>query len=371
MPPRTRNFTLSHRLGHPRKRHEGRPVTPRDAATLILVRSGPGGPEILMGQRSNRAKFVPGSFVFPGGRLDTHDWQARPATPLAAPVAKMGLRGECRQGAGPRHGGGARDLRGNRPAARGGRRRRRGRRRDLARNARPRQGAGPVAPDLPRPGDHLALQPDPLPRPLLHGGVPAGGRRRSAARANCPTCNGSRSNGPAIWTCSTSPISCSAKSGAGWPSPTSRPSPCSPTASTSRSCATIEGARRRAATRVVFFLDIARFVPYMCFVDARNAPAATGRRPRECPREYPGEYTGSLRSSRFPVRRRTIRRRVWQRPLSGRVPRFRRAIPLGRDAGKIPSRSVFAALPNRVFQRFCGVRALRNKKTSKKQTGQS
>ncbi len=95
MPPRTRNFTLSHRLGHPRKRHEGQPVTPRDAATLILVRHGAGRPEILMGQRSNRAKFVPGSFVFPGGRLDSHDWEALPATPLAAPVARMGLRGNA------------------------------------------------------------------------------------------------------------------------------------------------------------------------------------------------------------------------------------------------------------------------------------
>ena len=95
MPSRTRNFTLSRRLGHPRKRHEGRPVAPRDAATLILVRHGAGGPEILMGRRSKRAKFVPGSFVFPGGRLDSHDWEARSATPLAAPVAKMGLRGSA------------------------------------------------------------------------------------------------------------------------------------------------------------------------------------------------------------------------------------------------------------------------------------
>ena len=95
MPSRTTNFTLSRRLGHPRKRHEGTPVTPRDAATLILVRRGAGGPEILMGQRSNRAKFVPGSFVFPGGRLDSHDWEAQPATRLSAPVAKMGLRGSA------------------------------------------------------------------------------------------------------------------------------------------------------------------------------------------------------------------------------------------------------------------------------------
>lgn len=95
MPTGTRNFTLSRRLGHPRKRHDGRPVAPRDAATLILVRHGAAGPEILMGQRSSRARFVPGSFVFPGGRLDSHDREAKPATPLAAPVARMGLRGNA------------------------------------------------------------------------------------------------------------------------------------------------------------------------------------------------------------------------------------------------------------------------------------
>ena len=95
MPPRTRNFTLSRRLGHPRERHEGRPVAPQDAATLILVRRGPAGPAVLMGRRSRRAKFVPGAFVFPGGRLDGHDRQARPASPLAAPVARMGLRGSA------------------------------------------------------------------------------------------------------------------------------------------------------------------------------------------------------------------------------------------------------------------------------------
>ena len=95
MPSKTRNFTLSRELGHPRERHSGKPVAPRDAATLILVRHRPDGPAILMGQRSHRAKFVPGSFVFPGGRLDSHDWVAEPATPLSAPAAKMGLRGKA------------------------------------------------------------------------------------------------------------------------------------------------------------------------------------------------------------------------------------------------------------------------------------
>ena len=97
MDSKTKNFTLSRRLGHPRERHDGKPVTPQDAATLILVRQNRKGPEILMGQRSRRAKFVPGSYVFPGGRLDDHDWHALPATPLDAPVDKMGARGKAKK----------------------------------------------------------------------------------------------------------------------------------------------------------------------------------------------------------------------------------------------------------------------------------
>lgn len=99
--PRTQTFNLSRELGHPRERHTGKPVTPKDAATLILVRDGRDydgdGPEILMGRRSKKASFVPGSFVFPGGRLDDHDWHAAPATPLDAPVEKMGTRGGRRK----------------------------------------------------------------------------------------------------------------------------------------------------------------------------------------------------------------------------------------------------------------------------------
>lgn len=101
MPPKTKNFDSKRHLGHPRERHQGKPVEPADAASLILVRDGRehggSGPEILMGQRSRKAAFVPGSFVFPGGRLDDHDWHASPATPLGAPVDKMGTRGVARK----------------------------------------------------------------------------------------------------------------------------------------------------------------------------------------------------------------------------------------------------------------------------------
>ncbi len=45
----------------------------RDAATVILWRGGPDGPEVLMGQRGAGAVFMPSKFVFPGGRVDDAD----------------------------------------------------------------------------------------------------------------------------------------------------------------------------------------------------------------------------------------------------------------------------------------------------------
>jgi 8-oxo-dGTP pyrophosphatase MutT (NUDIX family) len=48
---------------------------PRDAATLMLIdRSGP-EPKVLLGRRHHGHKFMPGKFVFPGGRIETLDAQ--------------------------------------------------------------------------------------------------------------------------------------------------------------------------------------------------------------------------------------------------------------------------------------------------------
>jgi len=51
-------------------------VTPRPAATLLLMRDAPQGPEVLITRRSNRASFGPNAFVFPGGTLDDADSSA-------------------------------------------------------------------------------------------------------------------------------------------------------------------------------------------------------------------------------------------------------------------------------------------------------
>ena len=59
-----------------------RAVRPRDAASLIIVRPGADGPEVLMGMRGARHRFMPNRLVFPGGRVDPDDRRGRFATPL-------------------------------------------------------------------------------------------------------------------------------------------------------------------------------------------------------------------------------------------------------------------------------------------------
>src|SRR6201985_1803509 len=57
---------------------------PKDAATLILVdRSGP-IPKVLVGKRHDKVVFMPGKFVFPGGRVDKDDNRV----PVAASITK-------------------------------------------------------------------------------------------------------------------------------------------------------------------------------------------------------------------------------------------------------------------------------------------
>jgi 8-oxo-dGTP pyrophosphatase MutT (NUDIX family) len=49
-----------------------RPAIPRDAATVILVRPGP-GVEVFLLRRTKALEFAPGACVFPGGSVDERD----------------------------------------------------------------------------------------------------------------------------------------------------------------------------------------------------------------------------------------------------------------------------------------------------------
>jgi 8-oxo-dGTP pyrophosphatase MutT (NUDIX family) len=57
-------------------------LRPRDAATLIIVDRTAGAPRILLGKRRMDMKFMPGKYVFPGGRVDKTDRFVPPAGDL-------------------------------------------------------------------------------------------------------------------------------------------------------------------------------------------------------------------------------------------------------------------------------------------------
>lgn len=85
---------------------------PRDAATLIIVDTDSHEPRILMGKRRTDQVFMPGKFVFPGGRVDTtdkdvesidelapeetqkllHDMKGRPSPSRARAIALAAIR---------------------------------------------------------------------------------------------------------------------------------------------------------------------------------------------------------------------------------------------------------------------------------------
>ena len=48
-------------------------LKPRDSATLILIDRAEPVPKVLLGRRHERHRFMPGKFVFPGGRIEATD----------------------------------------------------------------------------------------------------------------------------------------------------------------------------------------------------------------------------------------------------------------------------------------------------------
>jgi 8-oxo-dGTP pyrophosphatase MutT (NUDIX family) len=51
----------------------GPEIPPRLAASVIVLRDGAGGPEVLLVQRTPEARFMGGAWVFPGGAVDAEE----------------------------------------------------------------------------------------------------------------------------------------------------------------------------------------------------------------------------------------------------------------------------------------------------------
>src|ERR1700709_1666907 len=58
---------------------EGEPVTPRQAATVIVLRGGAEALEVLLVQRNPQQRFMGRAWVFPGGPGDPEDRDHRAA----------------------------------------------------------------------------------------------------------------------------------------------------------------------------------------------------------------------------------------------------------------------------------------------------
>jgi 8-oxo-dGTP pyrophosphatase MutT (NUDIX family) len=56
----------------------------RPAATVVVLRDSPAGPEVLMVRRTRGASFMADAYVFPGGRVEPSDGEGEAAFPIAA-----------------------------------------------------------------------------------------------------------------------------------------------------------------------------------------------------------------------------------------------------------------------------------------------
>jgi 8-oxo-dGTP pyrophosphatase MutT (NUDIX family) len=72
------------RAGSGEEYNPGAPTTPRQAATVILLRGGSQALEVLLVQRSPHARFMGGVWVFPGGAVDAAEGEGDEAHRAAA-----------------------------------------------------------------------------------------------------------------------------------------------------------------------------------------------------------------------------------------------------------------------------------------------
>ena len=79
--------TLSDRMTKMERDQSFPDSVPRDAATMMLIDRSGSEPKVLLGRRHQNHKFMPGKFVFPGGRIERADADMAAATELPEVMA--------------------------------------------------------------------------------------------------------------------------------------------------------------------------------------------------------------------------------------------------------------------------------------------
>jgi len=72
----------------PKKEIGAKIAKPRNAASLVLLKTSPNEKKVLLGKRSNKTRFMPGAWVFPGGVLDKNDFNISETTKLNDNIIK-------------------------------------------------------------------------------------------------------------------------------------------------------------------------------------------------------------------------------------------------------------------------------------------
>jgi 8-oxo-dGTP pyrophosphatase MutT (NUDIX family) len=93
MTEQDRGKTLTDRMSNVERDQSFPDSVPRDAATLMLIDRSGTEPKVLLGRRHASHKFMPGKFVFPGGRIEAQDGRMQAASELDPRTeAKLALR---------------------------------------------------------------------------------------------------------------------------------------------------------------------------------------------------------------------------------------------------------------------------------------
>jgi 8-oxo-dGTP pyrophosphatase MutT (NUDIX family) len=79
---------------------DGSPAIAHPAATVVLLRDGKAGAEVLLVRRNERLAFHGGAWVFPGGRIDPEDYATTPDSSDIVGVARAAAVREAREEAG-------------------------------------------------------------------------------------------------------------------------------------------------------------------------------------------------------------------------------------------------------------------------------
>ena len=74
------------------KKKFNKPVIPKDASSLIILKKEKDLVKVLMGRRPKSSRFMPNVYVFPGGRIEKIDYSIKTESLMHKSISKEKLK---------------------------------------------------------------------------------------------------------------------------------------------------------------------------------------------------------------------------------------------------------------------------------------